>query len=470
MGYGYPSPIGFGYRSAFGRNGSGGAAQTPFQVMDAIAANYFLGFDAEYAYTDTGRTTLATANGDLVAALADGVGSNHASNATSGNRPTFVTVGGKPALRFPPTLSRTLATGNFFDSSWNNSFTIFIVKEHHGIGGPKVLVGGNSTQLFIADDASAGVPRIDWYTNNNGTRYFTHGNGQAVALCLQHNGTAKRGEVYAITGAGEVTSGNATFTLGLTGGITLGDLSQGGGFAWTGFFRALHLYKGNLTTGEVAAGLAALRTRWLGEPAEGTYASGGGTKLVVCSGDSLTVGQGSTGGNDYPTLMATALGGGYTVTKVATGGESLGLIANDAETDIDALWSASNTSNTCVLWGGTNDAFFGLPTTLIQERYRNMCLRRRAKGFKIVCVTILPRSDGGAVAGFETKRAAFNTWLRANYTSFGHALADVAADTRIGDSGDETGGNYAGDNVHLNNTGYGIVEDIITPVVQSVAP
>lgn len=82
----------------------------------------------------------------------------------------------------------------------------------------------------------------------------------------------------------------------------------------------------------------------------------------------------------------------------------------------------------------------------------------RAAGYqKIVVLTCLPRVTGGN-GNFESDRQAFNTLLRAGYASFADALADVAADSRIGDAGDNADLTYyQADQVHLNDTGRAII-------------
>lgn len=54
--------------------------------------------------------------------------------------------------------------------------------------------------------------------------------------------------------------------------------------------------------------------------------------------------------------------------------------------------------------------------------------------------------------------------------TFADALADVAADTRIGDAGDELNTTYyhLTDRVHLNNAGYAVVAPIVKAAIDSI--
>lgn len=430
----------------------------------AAQTGYALGWTAEKAYTNTARTTPATTNGQNVHGLDDLSGnSRHGIQSTAGNTPLYQIVGGLPALKFPGTSSRTIQTnGAMFDSTWNTSFTLYLVKEYQGLAGPKVLVGGNSTNLFLADDRSA-TPSMthDWYTGGNGARHFDYDDGNIVALCVKYDGTAKRAEVYATTGSGQVVTSTVSFNLGLTGAFLLGDISQGGGFAWFGFFYAAHLYKAqhnNTTIGNV---LAYLRTKYLTEPSAITGATGNGNYKFIHDGDSLTVGQGVAAGSDYPTQLNTLLGAGYSFSNTAVGGQTAAEANSDAETQVDALYDTNAKINLCWAWMGTNDMQYGVNPNIAYRRYRDYCLRRKYKGFKVMAFTVLPRSDGGGLAGFETKRQAFNTLVRNNYTQFAERLVDVAANTTIGDSGDENNTTYyQSDKVHLTAAGQTIIRDL----------
>jgi PKD repeat protein len=116
----------------------------------ASLAGYGLGLEGESAYTDTGRTTLAAVNGDLIAGATDVSGNaRHWSQATSGNRIPLRIVAGRKAFWCNNT-SKTLATASFFDATWNTAFTVYFVKEFHGRT-LLVSLGGNSTAWWLAD-------------------------------------------------------------------------------------------------------------------------------------------------------------------------------------------------------------------------------------------------------------------------------------------------------------------------------
>lgn len=186
--------------------------------------------------------------------------------------------------------------------------------------------------------------------------------------------------------------------------------------------------------------------------------------IAVFDGNSLTSGQGATGGNDYPSQVAVILAryGSYTKYNFGVGAQTTTDMASDAATQIDTLYNAANPQNIVVPWEITNELYFGTSAATAYANYVSYCQARLAAGFYVIALTVLPRSNVGTPGGFETDRQAVNTSLRANWATFANALADVAADARIGDAGDETDTTYYdGSNVHLNNAGYAIVAQLV---------
>lgn len=188
---------------------------------------------------------------------------------------------------------------------------------------------------------------------------------------------------------------------------------------------------------------------------------------VVCEGDSMTAGVGATAGNDYPAQLDALLGAGYNVTNVGFSGHTLNNMTSDAATT-DSLRVAVYRRNIICAWGGTNDIYFGQDAASTYAEYVTYCNARRANGWKVVAFTMLPRSSGGTPGDFETSRQTFNTSVRADWTTFADALADVAANTTIGDAGDETNTTYYGDLLHLTDAGYAIVANAVKTAVLSI--
>lgn len=192
-----------------------------------------------------------------------------------------------------------------------------------------------------------------------------------------------------------------------------------------------------------------------------------GVPLAVFDGDSLTAGSGSTGGNTYPAqYLALVNGGGsWESYNVAIAGQTLAAMA--AASDVDSKFDVVRPARKVFIWGGTNDMRAGTDDTTTYNRLVSYCNARKAIGWQVYVLTCLPRTGDVLPddATFETRRQAFNTAVRNNYTTFADKLVDIAADSRIGDAGDNLNTTYFdADHIHMNNTGYGVVAAVAAAV------
>jgi lysophospholipase L1-like esterase len=191
---------------------------------------------------------------------------------------------------------------------------------------------------------------------------------------------------------------------------------------------------------------------------------------VVCEGDSITAGQGVT--TPYPSQMATSLGADWTVQNNGVSSDTIENMLANAPTDIDPKYNANRYKrNICVIFAGTNDLFFGETVDDTYGWLTSFCTGRRAVGFKVVVVTTLPRfSSTVPQATWDARRADYNTRIRTNWASFADAIADVAADSRIGDDGDNNDTTYYQvDAVHPNDTGAGVIASIVETALLGLA-
>jgi lysophospholipase L1-like esterase len=184
---------------------------------------------------------------------------------------------------------------------------------------------------------------------------------------------------------------------------------------------------------------------------------------LICDGNSLTFGTGSTAGNDYPSQLRDLLGSGYWVTNVGVGGKNTAsMISGGAET-VDTRQDSWNPRNWLIAWEGTNQ----LVISTAQAAYDLMvqyCQERRAAGAdKIIVGTMLP-----AEFTTEEKRQQYNTLIRTNWASFADAMADVGDDSTIGQEGDNLNLTYYTDETHMTDAGYAIVAGIFEDAVNSL--
>lgn len=147
-------------------------------------------------------------------------------------------------------------------------------------------------------------------------------------------------------------------------------------------------------------------------------------------------------------------------------------MAADATTQIDPLYYPPQ-RQVVIAWAGTNDLYFGASAATTYARIVAYATARKAAGWRVILLTILPRSNSGTPAGFEVARQSVNASLLADFSTAtgesgiwtGAAYADylvhVGGDGTVGDSGDENNTTYYLDKVHLTSAGYAIIADYV---------
>ena len=160
----------------------------------------------------------------------------------------------------------------------------------------------------------------------------------------------------------------------------------------------------------------------------------------------------------------------YVWSNIATSGHTLADML--AEQSVQLANRIRTRRGILILWGGTNDIAL-VPNTSPSTTYARLqqyAANARALGFdKIVVLTCLPRAAGGN-QNFETDRAAYNALIRTNALTDGtaDAIADIAADSRIGDTGDNLDTTYYPDQIHLNVAGRQVVVPIVKAAIDSI--
>lgn len=189
---------------------------------------------------------------------------------------------------------------------------------------------------------------------------------------------------------------------------------------------------------------------------------------IVFEGDSLSSSGISTSmslvtyNNTMPAFAVVGIDPRATLYNVSAFGDTvLNMVATGAA-QIDTKF-VTGARNVCVLWGGTNDLGLGAATAAqVLTRTAQFVAARRAAGWRVVTVTMLPRTDGAKPVGFDANRATINTALIANAGGiYGDAIANPASDTRIGDDGDSEDTTYYSDKLHMTPTGYAIVAQYV---------
>ena len=203
-----------------------------------------------------------------------------------------------------------------------------------------------------------------------------------------------------------------------------------------------------------------------------TYNSSG-TKLlirrkqyrVIFDGNSMTAAASST----YPAATITALGTlVHSTYNYGVSGQTTAQMVTDGVAQIDSRYITGVSKNVVVAWEITNDLKLGADRATAYANMVAYCQARKNAGFSVVLLTILPRTQVGLPETFEADRIAINDLIKANYASYASAVADVAADSRIGDYGDSDDTTYYSDGVHMTEAGYAIVAGIVATTIQAL--
>ncbi len=186
---------------------------------------------------------------------------------------------------------------------------------------------------------------------------------------------------------------------------------------------------------------------------------------AVAVGDSLTAGPG--GGNSYPEQMTfpTWNGQAFTVTNIGVAGRTVQTMSRLAYSNLNPLFAHESGLNVAMVWGGTNDiAVAGASPQDTYSYLSSFCHRLQSQGQRVIVATMISRN------GHDTAKNTLNGYIRAGWTTFADALADVAANASIGADGAYSNTTYfAGDGVHLNATGQAIVAGIMQAAITTIA-
>lgn len=328
-------------------------------------------------------------------------------------------------------------------------YTIYIVGKSMGATGVFFASGGAGNR----SDVDVSASNVHAYAGSNLTT-STPVTAPCV-ICVVFNGATSA--IYV----------NGSLTAVLAGDVGAHTISQtylGGNFGG-----------GNLLTGKIAS---VVITRGADTPRQraemvkylGTYygitVDSDAKRLVICDGDSLTAGQGSTGGQTYPVQLIAALGSSYEALNDGTGGHTVAQMLTGVAA-LDEYIAVTRPRTYYVGWGGGNDIYTnGTDAAATFSSYVDLLRGRRVSGAKVVACTQLPRSIVPTPSYYERQRLAFNAMVRAQWSIFADALADMGAHPLIGLAGSEMNTTYFDDDrVHLKNAGYAIVESLVRAAI-----
>lgn len=188
--------------------------------------------------------------------------------------------------------------------------------------------------------------------------------------------------------------------------------------------------------------------------------------VVVWDGGSIIAGHGADPGYEFPVQTLAVVPKACQSLVSSTGSAKIADMLADAPFEVDVHYNPYADLNVCVVLAGGGDFRLGASAASIYSSLRSYCEQRRAVGFRVVVLSVLPSNRPQT---FEATRLAYNTMLRAQWPKFADGLVDVAADPRIGDFGDELDTQfYLTDQLHLTNAGNAVMAAVAAPVLRGM--
>ena len=186
--------------------------------------------------------------------------------------------------------------------------------------------------------------------------------------------------------------------------------------------------------------------------------------VVVWDGGSIIVGHGADPGYEFPTQTLALVPRVCRSYLSYDPGATIADMLAEGPGEVDARHQTAADLNLCVVQAGGGDFRDGAAAADVYVALKSYCAARRAAGFRVVVLTILPASDP---VTFEATRLAFNGMVRGSWKTFADGLVDIAADPRIGDPGDNLDRQfYTQDALHPNDAGNAVMASVAAPVLQ----
>jgi hypothetical protein len=191
---------------------------------------------------------------------------------------------------------------------------------------------------------------------------------------------------------------------------------------------------------------------------------------LVCDGNSLTYAA-FDGGLSYPEqiniMFPFNMNGGFLYNK-GIGGQTTQMMIDDALTDID-IHFFDGKKNIVVAWECGNDLYFNGSVLGAYNRFVTYCLARKAKGWKVIIMTMPPRIHstpfGDSPAVYEEKLQQVNLLLKNNWMLFSDYIIDLREDSRLATINPTY---FFTDSIHMTGLGCGVVAEKVFKAIKSL--
>jgi hypothetical protein len=220
-----------------------------------------------------------------------------------------------------------------------------------------------------------------------------------------------------------------------------------------------------LTSGfAIAKGRAATHDRHvtLGDGGNSPFFARG---VLVWEGGSIIAGAGATRGLELTGQTLARMDHTCRSFKSTSPGRKVEDMIAQAPVNVDTHYDPDADTDICIVMAGGGDFVVGADLETVYGGLQVYCAARRAAGFKVVVLPLLPRSTP---EGFNAARNTYNAELREHWASFADGLADFVTDPRIGADGANLNPLYFSDGIHPTSAAYGVMAAAVTPVLEGI--
>jgi hypothetical protein len=183
---------------------------------------------------------------------------------------------------------------------------------------------------------------------------------------------------------------------------------------------------------------------------------------VIIDGNSLMCGVGSTGGNSIGKLVRTNMGSDWHVTEYGIGSLQTDDMGARITNVISQMYRTGYQKQVYMPYEVTNHLTdLTVTKEVALQTYKDVCALARNIGYTILGTTVADREDAPALAkpNYHADIVWINNEIISYHAALNEEVVDFAADARLADANDVT--YFTADKVHLNNTGYQVMADLI---------
>ncbi len=387
-------------------------------------------------YKDSGTTP--SGNGEKVLQWNDQSGQgNNCTHADNSDEPLYVSSGSDKRVVFN---SGDAITKLLFPAAYSvnqRSHTAFFVLDMNAVEQNSVLL----------DLTNAGTMQLQFIGDNIKVTSVSTGlrvPSQRVAIVCNCNAN------YVRSYLNQVTSAAATIVQGAasSANVGIGDATSG----IKGSLLEFAIYDNSLTPANTDKLLAYALAKY-SIPTTYTY-------RVVCEGDSLTQGVGSTLQKSWPKVMA--LPSSSQLWNFGLVGSNISDLTTRVTALVDSI--VDPTKGYLFVYAGTNDSSGGRTAAQIFADLKTYCQARKTAGWhKVILFSFhvnsatLNTASADLEGDFTTATAYPRLWGPAGGITYADYLYDLHNQPLIGEVSGTQGDYLVGDNVHFNDAGYAIL-------------